>query len=103
MKTKLFFAAILLASTLFSPAATNDLSALLQQGLLDEEASHDLHAAIADYQSLAAQFDKDRQVAATAIYRLGECYRKLGRDRTTPPPSTSASSRNLPTRKRSPH
>ncbi|MGD1085643.1 MAG: ankyrin repeat domain-containing protein [Verrucomicrobiota bacterium] len=78
MKTKILFAGILLASALLSPAATNDLNALLQQGLLDEEASHDLHAAIADYQSLAAQFDKDRQVAATAIYRLGECYRKLG-------------------------
>src|SRR5262249_52376113 len=24
-------------------------------------------------------FDKDRQLAATAIFRLGECYRKLGK------------------------
>jgi ankyrin repeat protein len=60
-------------------AATNDLSAALRQGLFEEEANRNLDAAIASYQSLAAQFDQDRQVAATAIFRLGECYRKLGR------------------------
>jgi cytohesin len=60
-------------------AATNDLTSLLQQGLFEEEANRDLDAAIASYQSLAAKFDKDRQVAATAVFRLGECYRKLGR------------------------
>ncbi len=69
---------ILLLGISLAQAQTNGLTALLQQGLFDEEASHDLNAAIADYQSLAKQFDKDRQVAATAIYRLGECYRKLG-------------------------
>jgi ankyrin repeat protein/tetratricopeptide (TPR) repeat protein len=60
-------------------AATNDLSAALQRGLFEEEGNRDLDAAISAYQSLAAQFDKSRQVAATAIFRLGECYRKLGR------------------------
>ena len=29
--------------------------------------------------SLAAQFDKDRQLAATAVFRLGECYRAQGK------------------------
>ena len=67
-----------LTASLQLPAATNDLTSRLQQGLFDEEASRDLNAAIADYQALAAQFDQDRQIAATAIYRLGECYRKLG-------------------------
>lgn len=78
MKIKFLFAALLLVATLRLPAATNDLTTRLQQGLFDEEANRDLNAAIADYQGLAAQFDQDRQVAATAIYRLGECYRKLG-------------------------
>jgi len=64
---------------LSAPAQTTNLTTLLQAGLLDEEANHDLNAAITDYQSLATQFDKDRQIAATAIYRLGECYRKLGK------------------------
>ena len=60
-------------------AATNDLSAALRQGLFEEEANHNLDAAISNYQALAMQFDQDRQIAATAIFRLGECYRKLGR------------------------
>src|ERR1017187_5786144 len=62
-----------------SPAATNDLTALLQQGLFEEQANGNLDAAIVDYQSLAAQFDKDRQLAATAVFRLGECYRMQGK------------------------
>ena len=70
---------VFLAAGVALRAATNDLASLLQQGLFDEEANHDLTSAIADYQSLATQFDRDRQVAATAIYRLGECYRKLGK------------------------
>jgi len=60
-------------------AATNNLTALLQQGLFEEQANRNLDAAIVDYQSLATQFDKDRQLAATAIFRLGECYRVQGK------------------------
>jgi tetratricopeptide (TPR) repeat protein len=59
-------------------ATTNDLTSALQKGLFEEEANRNLDAAISNYQSLAAQFDQDRQIAATAIFRLGECYRKLG-------------------------
>ncbi len=59
-------------------AATNDLTAALQKGLFEEEANRNLDAAISNYQALATQFDQDRQIAATAIFRLGECYRKLG-------------------------
>src|SRR5215471_6568830 len=72
--------ALLAALTVASVSAgTNDLTATLQKGLFEEEANRNLDAAIAAYQTLATQFDKDRQVAATAIFRLGECYRKLGR------------------------
>ena len=71
------FIVFLAASPLL--AATNDLTSLLQQGLFEEEANRNLDAAIASYQSLATKFDQDRQVAATAVFRLGECYRKLGR------------------------
>jgi len=77
-------AVLVLHSLLFilpwsAPAATNDLTSLLQQGLFEEEADRNLDAAITNYQSLAAKFDQDRQIAATAVFRLGECYRKLGR------------------------
>ncbi len=77
-------ALIILHSSFFilplaAPAATNDLTSLLQQGLFEEEANRNLDSAIASYQSLAAKFDQDRQIAATAMFRLGECYRKLGK------------------------
>ena len=62
-----------------SHAATNELTALLQQGLFEEQANRNLDAAITDDATLAAQFDKDRQLAATAVFRLGECYRAQGR------------------------
>jgi ankyrin repeat protein len=57
----------------------DDLKAKLQLGLFEEEANHNLPAAIAAYQATASQFEKDRELAATAIFRLGECYRKLDR------------------------
>ena len=60
-------------------AATNDLSATLQKGLFEEEANHDLNAAVRAYQDVVNQFDKDRKLAATAIFRLGECYSKQGK------------------------
>jgi ankyrin repeat protein len=78
MKTKLCVLIFLLAAAL-APAQTNSLTALLQQGLFEEQANRNLDAAIADYSSLAKQFDKDRQLAATAVFRIGECYRMQGK------------------------
>jgi ankyrin repeat protein len=82
MKTK-NLAALLLCVLALIPsglrAQTNNLTALLQQGLFEEQANRNLDAAIADYQALARQFDKDRQLAATAVFRLGECYRMQGK------------------------
>lgn len=60
-------------------AATNDLSAALQTGLFEEEANRNLPAAIEAYEQVAKQFDQNRALAATAIFRLGEVNRKLGR------------------------
>src|SRR5689334_25210968 len=78
MKTTALMLAMVLSSS-FGYSATNDLTGLLQKGLFEEEANRDLTAAISNYQTLANAFDKDRQMAATAIFRLGECYRKLGK------------------------
>ena len=76
MKTKLpLLLAILLP--LAAHAAT-DLSTALQKGLFEEEANQNLPAAIQAYQSLLAASDDQRKLAATALFRLGECYRKLG-------------------------
>src|SRR5512135_2093725 len=78
MKTKLLMGGILIGAVTFLGAATNDLTTTLQRGLFEEEANQNLGAAIQAYQSVANQFDKDRKLAATAIFRLGECYRKQG-------------------------
>jgi len=79
MKTNWLVGSVLLAGAMLLRAQTNDLSAALRQGLFEEEANRNLDAAISNYQALTTQFDQDRQIAATAIFRLGECYRKLGR------------------------
>lgn len=76
MKTTL---TLLLA--LFLPLAAHaadDLSTALQKGLFEEEANQNLPAAIKAYESLLAANDAQRKLAATALFRLGECYRKLG-------------------------
>ena len=78
MKTK-FCVLIFLLAAAVAPAQTTNLTALLQQGLFEEQANRNLDAAIADYQSLATQFDKDRQLAVMAIFRLGECFRAQGK------------------------
>src|SRR5215471_15987665 len=74
----LLMAALIMAST-FGRAATNDLSAVLQKGLFEEEANHNLDAAIQAYKSVIDQYDEERRLAATAIFRLGESYRKQGK------------------------
>lgn len=76
MKTKLpLLLTILLPLALH---AATDLSTALQKGLFEEEANQNLPAAIQAYQSLLAASDDQRKLAATALFRLGECYRKLG-------------------------
>jgi ankyrin repeat protein len=75
---KTFWIGVLVLAGMAAQAATNDLTTTLQKGLFEEEANRNLEAAIQAYQSVANQFDKDRKLAATAIFRLGECYRKQG-------------------------
>ncbi len=73
----------LLALTLVHAAnaapAADDLSSALQRGLFEEEGNQNLPAAIQAYQALIDLHQRDRKLAATAVFRLGECYRKLGR------------------------
>lgn len=80
MKIKIIVlvAALFVTSTVPSGGA-DVLSEALQKGLLEEEANHNLDAAIQAYQSVVNQFGDQRKVAATAVFRLGECYRKQGK------------------------
>ena len=79
MKSIIFIALALVSSSPFARAVTNDLATALQRGLFEEEANHNLDAAIQAYQSVVNQYDKYRKQAATAIFRLGESYRKQGK------------------------
>src|SRR5438046_8632908 len=82
MKTKLFVlfgATLLLLAPGGAFAASNDLSTALQQGLFEEEANHNPGEAIQAYQSALREFEQARKLAATAVFRLGEVYRKQGK------------------------
>jgi tetratricopeptide (TPR) repeat protein len=60
-------------------ADTNRLDALFQEALFAEEGRQDLSTAIRGYESVVRAVEEQRRFAATAVFRLGECYRKLGR------------------------
>ncbi len=72
---------LLLFAVVFSAAAfaADPFTEALQKGLLDEEVNHDYAAAARAYESAVRQADVMRQAGATAVFRLGECYRRLGR------------------------
>lgn len=57
----------------------DDLGATLQRGLFEEEANHDFAAAIKAYEAVVNATDTQRKLAGTALFRLAECHRKLGR------------------------
>jgi ankyrin repeat protein len=73
------FLFVLTACSITHAATTNDITSLVQRGLFEEEANHNLDAAMQAYQSAVSLHDKDRKLAATAIFRLGECARKQGK------------------------
>jgi ankyrin repeat protein len=74
---------ILLAGVLMITAprlrAADALTEALQKGLFEEEANQNLDAAIKAYQDVLGRADDQRRVAATALFRLAECYRKQGK------------------------
>jgi len=49
---------------------------LLRQGLFEEEANHDFDKAAESYRAVIAAHDRQRSLAATATFRLGEIARK---------------------------
>lgn len=71
--------ALACAAALVRAFAADPLQEALQQGLLEEDANHNLDAAIAAYQTVVTQYDAQRQAAATALFRLAECLRKQGK------------------------
>jgi ankyrin repeat protein len=73
---------ILKLLTLLSLAAAlsaQELADRLQKGLFEEEVNHNLEAAIRQYRSIIEESAEQRRITATALYRLAESHRKLGR------------------------
>jgi ankyrin repeat protein len=66
-------------SATYSTLGAESSDELLQKGLLEEEANHNLAAAVQAYQSVIDRFNAQRKDAATALFRLAECHRKLGK------------------------
>ena len=77
--TIILMAALLIGATTVQLRAADEVNEALQKGLVEEEANHNLDAAIKAYQSITTQLDEQRKIAATAFFRLGECYRKQGK------------------------
>jgi len=59
-------------------AAQGKLADQLRKAIVEEEANQKLDTAIEAYTKILAQYDEDRKVAATALFHLAECSRKLG-------------------------
>ena len=65
-------------------SAQDQITETLRKGLVEEESRHNLAAAVESYQSVVAQFEQQRASAATALFRLAECYRRAGRPEANP-------------------
>lgn len=74
MTTRILLIVALGFSTLHAADPTSE--DLLRQGLFEEEANHDLDKAAGHYRAVITAHDRQRTLAASATFRLGEIARK---------------------------
>jgi hypothetical protein len=72
--------AMLLMLTIRPAFSAQDSSVLLEKAIYAEETEGRLGDAIALYTQIIHAADANRTITATALYRLGICYRKSGRE-----------------------
>jgi len=77
MKKGLVFGILMLSAGF--PAAQDKMGEKLRKAIVEEEANQNLNKAIEGYQAILTEFDRERPTAATALFHLGECYRKQGK------------------------
>jgi len=77
MRTMLMVA--MLVAVAAPGSAQERLADQLRKGIVEEETSQNLDKAIQAYQAIVARYDEDRKVAGSALFRLAECYRKVGK------------------------
>lgn len=83
MKKGLLIVAIFIGSLLSTGRADdvvrNSIEDKFRMALIEEETGQQLDTAIQAYKEVIAGLDDQRKMAVTAIYHLGECYRKQGK------------------------
>jgi hypothetical protein len=72
--------ALLLMLAMISAFAAQESSVILEKAIYSEETLGKLDEAINLYQKIVNAADTSRSTAALALYRLGMCYRKSGRE-----------------------
>ena len=77
MKTKFAYTALLIFAGL--AVAQDKTVDQLRAGIVEEDVNRNLDKAVEAYQAVLKQFDETRKTAATAAFRLAECYRKQGK------------------------
>jgi ankyrin repeat protein len=61
------------------PPAVGNIDDVFKRALFDEEGRRDYEAAMRGYEQVVRALDEQRRLAASSIFRLAECYRKLQR------------------------
>jgi tetratricopeptide (TPR) repeat protein len=56
--------------------AQDEMADQLRKAIVEEEANQNVDKAIAAYNAIIEQYDKQRVTAATALFHLADCYRK---------------------------
>jgi hypothetical protein len=71
---------MLLMLAMTSALSAQESSVLLEKAIYSEETLGNLNEAIGLYQQIVGKADTNRNTAALALYRLGMCYRKSGKE-----------------------
>jgi tetratricopeptide (TPR) repeat protein len=58
--------------------AQEHMADTLRSGIIAEDSKQDTRAAIQQYNAVLKQYAEARETAATALFRMAECYRKQG-------------------------
>ncbi len=76
MKSKTALAILLVFAA--AAFAQEHMADNLRNGILEEDGKQNPAEAVKQYQAVLTQFADARQTAATALFRMAECYRKQG-------------------------
>jgi len=75
---KFGIAIAMLMSCAASGFAQEHMVDALRAGIVAEDSKQDTRAAIQQYNAVLKEYAAARETAATALFRMAECYRKMG-------------------------